>query len=77
MTNERAPQVVEDESHSLARDTRVTEMPNRLARQCRKPGLAPETPNPDKPWLWLCGCLVNDAGAHRVGCPDFPEGRHG
>ena len=24
--------------------------------------------------LWLCGCLPNDAGAHRVGCPDHPEG---
>lgn len=25
------------------------------------------------PWA-SCGCLQNDAGAHRVGCPDFPEG---
>lgn len=27
--------------------------------------------------LWLCGCLVNDGGAHRVGCPDHPEGVRG
>ena len=27
--------------------------------------------------LWLCGCLINDAGAHRVGCPDHPEGVRG
>jgi hypothetical protein len=25
-------------------------------------------------YLWPCGCLVNDAGAHRVGCPEHPEG---
>ncbi len=24
--------------------------------------------------LWPCGCLINSAGAHRVGCPDYPEG---
>lgn len=23
---------------------------------------------------WTCGCLVNNADAHRVGCPDHPEG---
>lgn len=23
---------------------------------------------------WLCGCLRNKAGAHRVGCPAHPEG---
>lgn len=23
---------------------------------------------------FTCGCLRNDAGAHRVGCPDHPEG---
>lgn len=27
--------------------------------------------------LWSCGCLRNDAGAHRVGCPDHPEGIRG
>lgn len=27
--------------------------------------------------LWTCGCLINDAGAHRVGCPDHPEGVRG
>ena len=27
--------------------------------------------------LWPCGCLINDAGAHRVGCPDHPEGVRG
>lgn len=27
--------------------------------------------------LLPCGCLPNDAGAHRVGCPDHPEGVHG
>jgi len=27
--------------------------------------------------LWLCGCLINDAGAHRVGCPEYPQGRRG
>jgi hypothetical protein len=27
--------------------------------------------------LWPCGCLKNDAGAHRVGCPDHPEGVRG
>ena len=27
--------------------------------------------------LWPCGCLRNDAGAHRVGCPDHPEGVRG
>lgn len=24
-----------------------------------------------------CGCLSNNADAHRVGCPDYPEGRRG
>jgi len=24
-----------------------------------------------------CGCLDNEAGAHRVGCPDHPEGVRG
>ncbi len=24
--------------------------------------------------LDACGCLRNEAGAHRVGCPDFPQG---
>lgn len=24
--------------------------------------------------LWPCGCLKNDAGAHRVGCADHLEG---
>jgi hypothetical protein len=33
---------------------------------------------PPRPWLRLtCGCLDNDAGAHRVGCPDHPEGIRG
>jgi hypothetical protein len=27
--------------------------------------------------LWLCGCLINDGGAHRVGCPEHPEGVKG
>lgn len=27
--------------------------------------------------LWPCGCLKNDAGAHRAGCPDHPEGALG
>lgn len=27
--------------------------------------------------LWACGCLINDGGAHRVGCPDHPEGVRG
>jgi hypothetical protein len=22
-----------------------------------------------------CGCLENKVGAHRVGCPDYPQGR--
>ena len=26
---------------------------------------------------WPCGCLINDAGAHRVGCPDHTRGRTG
>jgi hypothetical protein len=26
------------------------------------------------PPLWTCGCLKNKGGAHRVGCPDHPEG---
>lgn len=38
-------------------------------------GHQPEQVNPDMPWLWLCGCLINDGHAHRVRCPDFPEGR--
>ncbi len=25
--------------------------------------------------LAACGCLINRADAHRVGCPEFPEGR--
>ena len=24
--------------------------------------------------LWPCGCLPNKAGAHRVGCPEHPQG---
>jgi hypothetical protein len=31
----------------------------------------------DDECLWPCGCLRNDAGAHRVGCPDHPEGVRG
>ena len=27
--------------------------------------------------LQLCGCLINDGGAHRVGCPSHPEGVKG
>jgi hypothetical protein len=27
-----------------------------------------------KPGMWPCGCLENEAGAHRVGCPEHPEG---
>jgi hypothetical protein len=27
--------------------------------------------------LWLCGCLINDGGAHRKGCPERPEGVKG
>jgi hypothetical protein len=26
---------------------------------------------------WMCGCLINEAGAHRVGCPDHPQGVRG
>lgn len=29
----------------------------------------------DHPALEPCGCLSNDADAHRVGCPRFPEGK--
>lgn len=29
------------------------------------------------PHLWPCGCLRNEAGAHRVGCRDFPNGVRG
>jgi hypothetical protein len=29
---------------------------------------------PEEPTRWACGCLRNEAGAHRVGCPDHPEG---
>lgn len=35
------------------------------------------TPDPDRPHLWMCGCLVNDSGAHRVGCPSHIAGREG
>jgi hypothetical protein len=28
-------------------------------------------------YLWRCGCLVNDGGAHRVGCPEHREGVKG
>lgn len=31
----------------------------------------------DADHLWSCSCLRNDAGAHRVGCPDHPEGIRG
>jgi hypothetical protein len=27
-----------------------------------------------KPGMLPCGCLDNSAGAHRVGCPEHPEG---
>lgn len=27
--------------------------------------------------LWICGCLRNQGGAHRVGCPVYPEGVRG
>lgn len=33
--------------------------------------------HPEHQHLWKCGCLVNDGGAHRVGCPDHPEGVRG
>lgn len=33
------------------------------------------TPNPDRPHLLMCGCLVNDSAAHRVGCPSYLAGR--
>lgn len=29
---------------------------------------------PDSGTWESCGCLRNEAGAHRVGCPDHPEG---
>ena len=32
---------------------------------------------PLKPFIWRCGCLITDAGAHRVGCPEHPEGVRG
>ena len=32
---------------------------------------------PLRPMLESCGCLRNDADAHRVGCPDHPEGVRG
>jgi hypothetical protein len=32
---------------------------------------------PKRAHLWPCGCLRNDAGAHRAGCPDHPEGVRG
>lgn len=41
-------------------------------RNCRRQR-AKRTPT----HLWTCGCLCNDAGAHRVGCPDHPEGVRG
>lgn len=31
-------------------------------------------PNDTEPYYFTCGCLNNEAGAHRVGCPDHPEG---
>ena len=37
----------------------------------------PASPDPLRTHLWSCGCLINDAGAHRVGCPDYPEGIRG
>lgn len=33
--------------------------------------------HPEHAHLWKCGCLRNDGGAHRVGCPDHPEGVRG
>jgi hypothetical protein len=41
----------------------------------------PYEPDPPPQWspshLLPCGCLDNEAGAHRVGCPDHPEGVRG
>lgn len=34
-------------------------------------------PEPPPTHLWPCGCLINEAGAHRVGCPEHPEGVRG
>ena len=44
------------------------------AIDCGAPG---QFTDPAPAHLWPCGCLRNDAGAHRVGCPDYPEGRRG
>lgn len=35
------------------------------------------TPDPERPHLWRCGCLSNDDGAHRGGCPAYLDGRKG
>lgn len=34
------------------------------------------TPDPDRPHLWYCGCLVNDGDSHRVVCPAILDGSH-
>jgi hypothetical protein len=36
-----------------------------------------ETEDSERDHPWRCGCLSNDGGAHRVGCPDYPEGVRG
>jgi hypothetical protein len=41
-----------------------------IARTMEGDQQAAEPPFP----LWACGCLQNEGGAHRVGCPDHPEG---
>jgi len=35
------------------------------------------TPDGQRRTAWACGCLVNEAGAHRFGCSDHPEGVSG
>ena len=37
-------------------------------------GPRPRTVGENREHLWPCGCLRNEAGAHRGGCPGYPNG---
>jgi hypothetical protein len=37
-------------------------------------GVRAEPDKAPRSYLWPCGCLINNAGAHRVDCPEHPEG---
>lgn len=67
--------IVTDEAYELATSEEARRDLADMMRMGRKNGLHLGDERPSR--LEPCGCLRNAAGAHRVGCPDHPEGVRG